>query len=132
MDETRGVRTIRVDGVCVVALHGEHDISTSDALRRTLDGVFEDGSHVVVDVSDATFLDSTTLTTILVSHERAGDGRPPMVLVAPLGGEPRRLIDLVAIGRLVRLFGDRELAVSALTNQPTMFTPVPASARARR
>jgi anti-sigma B factor antagonist len=59
-------------GVAVLTISGEHDLSTAPILRRRLDGLLDEGTAVVVDLSPATFVDSSILGVIL----DAAAGRP--------------------------------------------------------
>ena len=65
------VTATRLDGVVIIALHGEHDLSTADELRRVFRAHVADAeSRIVIDLTDATFIDSTVLNTILPSPKR--------------------------------------------------------------
>ena len=116
------VTSTQLDGVAIVALHGEHDLSTADELRRILGRLAGAGSRIVIDLTGATFIDSTTLNTILASRQQADGVGTRVALVAPVGGEPRRVVDLVHAGDSVRVFPTRELAIVALTELPIRST----------
>jgi len=116
------VTSTQLDGVAIVSLHGEHDVSTSDTLQRVLqDHLTGAGSRIVVDLTDATFIDSTTLNAILRSRTQADGVGVAVTLVAPVGGQPRSVLDTVHAGDFVRVFPIRELAIDALTVRPTRF-----------
>ena len=51
--------------VWAVELAGEHDLSTADRVEAAIDQVFRSGSTLVLDLSDATFIDSSVLGAIL-------------------------------------------------------------------
>jgi anti-anti-sigma factor len=55
----------------VVSLAGEHDLSSVEALSDAIDGQFREASHVVVDLTDATFVDSTIVCALAVGGEHA-------------------------------------------------------------
>jgi anti-sigma B factor antagonist len=57
--------------VRVVALVGEHDLSTVDALSDEVDRQFREVSHVVVDLTRATFVDSTVVCALALGGEHA-------------------------------------------------------------
>src|SRR5688572_26478184 len=58
----------------VVTPHGEIDLTTSDALRMTVDKLIDDGATaVVLDLSDVAFMDSTALGILVVFHGRLGE-----------------------------------------------------------
>ena len=49
------------DGVGVVLLHGEHDLSTAGEIRNTLVLLLERGANVILDLSETEFIDSSTI-----------------------------------------------------------------------
>jgi len=52
-------------GVRIVVLRGDHDLSTVGALRLALAGAREAGRGVVIELSIASFIDSTILGVII-------------------------------------------------------------------
>ncbi len=58
-------------GIPVVAISGEHDLNTAPDLRARLDEVIEHGGPVIIDLSPATFVDSSILGAILDARRRA-------------------------------------------------------------
>jgi anti-anti-sigma factor len=98
----------------VLALTGEHDLVTADTLAAAFSRIEQSGTTVVLDLSEATFIDSTTLGAIL-NADRRGEN---LLLVAPNGGPARRLLDLVnvAAGR-ISVFETREEALGAVPEQ---------------
>jgi anti-anti-sigma regulatory factor len=65
---------------------------------------------VVVDLSEATFIDSTTLGVIL-GADRRGEN---LLLVAPNGGQARSVLDLVNVAEWLSVFETREDALDAV------------------
>jgi anti-sigma B factor antagonist len=88
-------------GSVVLALEGELDLETEEALTALLVGAFETGATtVVLDMSAVTFVDSsglTSLVTALTSAREAGAG-----LV--LRKTSRQLRDLLAVTSLDGVF----------------------------
>ena len=119
------VTTAQLDAVTVISLHGEHDLCTADEVRSA---VADANMRVVIDLSDATFIDATILRIIIGMRNGARLPERAVAVVAPLGGEPRRVFDLVHAGDHVRIFPSRELALVALTQRPLSFV----GARGRR
>jgi anti-sigma B factor antagonist len=60
------------NGIAIVSISGEHDLNTAPQLRRCLDEVIEEGRAVVVDLSRASFVDSSILGVILDGRRSAG------------------------------------------------------------
>ena len=86
-----------IDGAtCLVHLEGEHDVSSAPHLRETLDRLYETGSYVVVDLTWATFIDSTILGELIRAYLRTGESpNEKMAIVAPPGSPAAKLFDLV-------------------------------------
>jgi anti-anti-sigma factor len=57
----------------VVRINGEHDLSTAPALRSQLEQLIADGGPLVVDLTEATFIDSSILGTLLQARRDAGE-----------------------------------------------------------
>jgi anti-sigma B factor antagonist len=84
------------DGLCVVRLLGEHDLNTAARLREQLGVALGERHGVVVDLSGATFIDSSILGAILEARQRstetgtgfaiAGGGGPPVERVLEITG----------------------------------------------
>jgi anti-sigma B factor antagonist len=55
----------------VLVVSGEHDISTAGDLRARLDELIDAGEPVIVDLSAATFVDSSILGAVLDARRRA-------------------------------------------------------------
>jgi anti-sigma B factor antagonist len=60
-------------GLAVLTISGEHDLSTAPNLRRRLDILLDERTATVVDLSPATFIDSSILGVILDGRRRAAD-----------------------------------------------------------
>jgi len=52
-------------GIAIVSISGEHDLNTAPQLRRRLTEEIEEGRAIVVDLSQASFVDSSILGVIL-------------------------------------------------------------------
>jgi anti-sigma B factor antagonist len=57
--------------MAVLTISGEHDLSTAPALRRRLGGLLNERTPTVIDLSPATFIDSSILGAILDGRRRA-------------------------------------------------------------
>jgi anti-anti-sigma factor len=68
-----GVQLMHSDGTAVVLLRGEIDMRFRDHLESVLTEAMAAADHVVVDLSHATFIDSTTLNALVIAHRAAGD-----------------------------------------------------------
>ena len=97
IDQDAGPPTFSVDiassdGASAVSFAGELDISIAEAMRRTLlNPMVANATSVRVDLTEATFLDSSALGVIVIACRRARDvGAPFSVVVGD--GIVRRII----------------------------------------
>ena len=100
-------------GVAVLTISGEHDLSTAPNLRRRLDGLLGEGVATVLDLSSATFIDSSILSVILNGRRRAGE--------AKIGFAVARTNASDAVDRVLEVTGLRaELPVHARREEAIM------------
>ncbi len=88
------------EGYTVVAINGEHDLSTAPGLRTHLKQLIADGDPVVVDLSAATFIDSSILGTLLQARRDAGEAGVGFAVAHTEGAE--------AVGRVLEITGLRK------------------------
>lgn len=110
--------SIRVDreesGPWVLELHGEHDLSTVQAIHATLAPIADQGEAAVIDLSQVTFIDSAVLTELVASCRRDEDGGGArLALVAPPGGFPARVLGLLQLGRVIGVYETRDAALAS-------------------
>jgi anti-sigma B factor antagonist len=106
------VETERIDErTAVIAVAGEVDLYTAPELKRELVAAIDQGVRkVVVDLSEATFIDSTTLGVLLSGVKR----------LRPLGGELavvctdrniRKIFEITLLDRVFSIHDDRSEAL---------------------
>ena len=105
----------RKDSSWLIALAGEHDLSTMPVLEAAVEQVFAQGTTILVDLSDTAFIDSTTLGTLIRAQQRA-DTNPGerLVLVAPPDSAAERIIDVTGTRSMLRIYDTRAKADEAL------------------
>ena len=107
-------------GLAVLTISGEHDLSTAPNVRRRLDHLLEEGIPTVVDLSPATFIDSSILGVILDGRRRAADSGIGFAVVHANGAD--------AVDRVLEVTGLRaELPVHARREEA--FTEVSGSGK---
>src|SRR4051812_15032119 len=74
MDANPIVLDETADDVVVVVVEGEHDIYTAPTLRERLEEALSRGGGIVVDLTAATFVDSSVLGALLDARRRAIQG----------------------------------------------------------
>jgi anti-sigma B factor antagonist len=113
--ERTAVEVIRQSpDVAVLVLHGQADLHSAPELREQLHGVIDDGAfHVVVDLTDASFVDSMTLGVLLggVKRLRPQGGQLRVVVDKP---GLRRIFEVTLLDRVFTLFDTRGDALERL------------------
>ena len=114
------------NNVHVLAMYGEHDISTAPELRLEIERIADAGDDVIVDLSEAEFIDSSIVGVLVDGYRRAptDGGRGSFVAVAAPGGPVARLFDLVSISDLIPLYPTRAAALSAASGFGGVVTTV--------
>lgn len=99
----------------VLILRGEHDVSTAHTLDAQLDAVLLHGANVIVDLSDAAFIDSSTVSAIFRGLRYATEaGRGTLVVCAPPDSFARRVLDQAGMIDSIPIFGCRRDAIASL------------------
>jgi stage II sporulation protein AA (anti-sigma F factor antagonist) len=69
------------DGVEVIRLEGDVDLTNADVLREAVDATT--AGRVVLDLSGVTFLDSTAIATLHAGQQRLASEQRALVVVSP-------------------------------------------------
>jgi anti-anti-sigma regulatory factor len=78
-----------------VALSGEHDLSDVAEVEQAIANVFAAGSVLIVDLTEATLIDSTVMNAILYAHELATTTREHNVaVIATPESHTRRALEI--------------------------------------
>jgi anti-sigma B factor antagonist len=98
----------------VVALVGEHDAYSSSRLENEFAVLIEGGHHVVVDLRDTTFVDSTTLSVLLSARHRAEQAALGFALVLPERHytQVHRILDLTGLVSAFATYGKLDDALA--------------------
>lgn len=97
------------DGVGI-AVAGEIDLATAPELDSHLD-FDKDGSVVVLDLADVSFMDSTGLRSVVRAHEDAAASGKRLAVVA--SDSVRKLLDLTGLTERLEVHATRAGAVGA-------------------
>jgi anti-anti-sigma factor len=99
--------------VRVLALVGEHDLGTVDALSDEVDRQFREVSHIVIDLSRATFVDSTVVCALALGGEHARTRQVcRFAVVAPPGSFVRKVFDIVDLRSIMPTYETLEEALA--------------------
>jgi anti-anti-sigma factor len=101
------------EGVTVLALRGELDLAAAPRLHASVDGVAT-GRALVLDFSEATFIDSAVLKELLRARAELA-ARDVRFVLAAVPPPVRRLLDLTRTSELFEDAPDAETAIRRLT-----------------
>jgi len=102
------------DNSYVIALAGEVDLYTAPEFKQQLLEVIAQGAkNVVVDFSDTTFIDSTTLGVLVggVKRLRTNDGQLSLVCS---DRNITKIFEITGLDRVFTIYRSRDEAVSAM------------------
>jgi anti-sigma B factor antagonist len=97
--------------VSLIEVKGQADLHTASDLRSAITRAIDTGAiHLVVDLSEATFIDSMTLGVLLgaVKRLRPAGGSVSVVCTDP---HIRRIFEITLLDRIFTLYPDRQSAV---------------------
>lgn len=99
----------------VVSLMGEHDAYSSPRLESEFAVLLEEGCHIVVDLRDTTFVDSTTLSVLLAARHQAEQAALGFALVLPDRHftQVHRILELTGLVSSFASYGQLESALAA-------------------
>jgi anti-sigma B factor antagonist len=97
----------------LVELGGEHDLETLAELRATLDPLVASCMHVIVDLSDATFIDSSTLGELMRAKRLADLGCIAFHVVAGADSVAARALEITTLSTQLNVVEAVDQAVAA-------------------
>jgi anti-anti-sigma factor len=111
--------TKRDPPAAVVSLLGEHDAYSSQRLENELTVLVEGGRHVVVDLRDTVFIDSTTLSALLVAQKQAEQARLGYALVLPADSDTQvhQILELTGLGATFSIYPTLDDALAAVRSR---------------
>ena len=88
----------------VIALGGELDVVCADTFKRRLAEATEDEpDHVVIDLRELTFMDSTGLALLLAVNDMSRDGGFVLTIVSTGVGFPDRIFRMTGTDKILPL-----------------------------
>jgi anti-sigma B factor antagonist len=102
------------EGSYVISLGGEVDLYTAPEFKQQLLEVIAQGAkHVIVDFSNTTFIDSTTLGVLVggVKRLRTNDGQLTLVCT---DRNITKIFEITGLDRVFSIYGSRDEAVAAI------------------
>ena len=107
------------DETHVIELGGEVDLYTAPEFKERMVQVIEDGKkHVVVDLSKATFIDSTTLGVLVGGVKRLRPTGGSLALVCT-DENITKIFEITGLDRVFPIHSSREEALDAVSSGAT-------------
>lgn len=105
------------EAIIAVCLEGEFDLANAPAFRDHIDSALANGNDLIVDLSHATFIDSSIIG-VLFHGAKAVDGRDQtMVLQVATAPIVERALEIVEIERVLPRAHSRAEAVEMIRGQ---------------
>ena len=107
------------NGVQVIEVRGELDLSTAPDLEAPLDeAIADDHASVLLDLSDCEFIDSTGIALIVRAWQRvdgrSGNGGNGGVVLCCHNEQVRRVLEVTGLESSIAIFATRDEALAAL------------------
>jgi anti-sigma B factor antagonist len=105
----------RGDGVAVVVVEGEHDVYTAPSMSEQLDSLLDERVPFVIDLTAATFVDSSVLRVLLEARRRAEERGVgfAVALGQEDSGPVRRVLDITGLLPVLPVHAARAEAIEA-------------------
>ena len=114
----RAVRVVReTDEIIAVCLEGELDLADAPDLGDQIDLALECGTGVIVDLSEATFIDSSIVSVLIQASKTAARRKQTVVLQLGTALVVERILQIVGIERVMPRANDRQEAVRIIRQQ---------------
>jgi anti-sigma B factor antagonist len=102
------------DRVYIISLAGEVDLYTAPEFKQQLlEVIGQDASHVIVDFSDTTFIDSTTLGVLVGGVKRLRTNGGQLSIVCS-DRNITKIFEITGLDRVFSIFGTRDEAVAQI------------------
>jgi anti-anti-sigma factor len=115
VNDRSGPRVDYHESVGVVTLAGEVDLVQAQELRgRLVDVVRNEDLGLVVDLTDATYIDSVGVSLLFELADKLYERQLRLAVVVPEGGLVERVLGIVNVGSVAEIHRDVDDALSAI------------------
>ena len=112
------IRVVRErDGIIAVCVEGDFDLANAPTLGDQIDLALESGHNLIVDLSEATFIDSSVINVLVRASKAAGGRQQCMVLQLGTAAIVERVLEIVRIEQVLPRAHDRPEAVRMIQQQ---------------
>ncbi|HEX5713336.1 MAG TPA: STAS domain-containing protein [Solirubrobacterales bacterium] len=104
------------DGIRVIAVRGELDLSTAPGLERPLEQAVSPGdASVLIDLTECEFIDSTGIAMIVRAWQRLdGNGSGHRVVICSNNDQVRRVLEVTGLELSIPIHASRDEALALL------------------
>ena len=102
------------DEIVAVCLEGDFDLANAPALDDQVDRALRDGKDLIMDLSQATFVDSSVINLLLRTARAAGRREHSVVLQLGTAAIVERVLEITSIERVLPRAHNRQEAVRIL------------------
>ena len=108
------------DKTQIVAVRGEVDIFTAPEFKTLISNAIEAGRDtVIVDLAEATFIDSSSLGVLISAHRRLGLRDGGRLIIASEVREVRKTFTITGLDSVFEIVDTREQALAASKGPPS-------------
>lgn len=112
------IRVVReTDGILAVCVEGDFDLANAPALGDQIDLALETGRNLILDLSEATFIDASIINVLVQASKVVGGRRQTMVLQLGTAAIVERVFEITGIERVLTRAHDRQEAVRIIQQQ---------------
>lgn len=104
--------------VVAVCLEGDLDRTNVAALDAAIERALQPGNDLIVDMSEATFIDSSVLQSVVRAAQSAGRRQQAIVLQLGTAALVERILEIVQIEEVLPRVHDRQEALRVIQREP--------------
>ena len=111
------------DAIVAVCLEGDFDLSSAPAFGNEVGLALEDGKDLILDLSQATFIDASVVHVLVDASKAVSGGKHAVVLQLGTAAIVERVLEIAEIERVLPRAHERQEAVQ-LVRQQTLSSQV--------
>jgi len=102
------IETVRLGQTTLVVVHGELDLATAPQLRDTTATASHDIERLVIDLSQATFIDSVGICALVEAGRRSTHRGIGLVVITTSGSSVERTLTIVEADSVLPIIHERD------------------------
>lgn len=108
------------DEIVALTLEGDFDLANAPDLADQIDRTLEGGKDLILDLSEATFIDSSVVNVLVQASQAAGAREQAVVLQLGTAAIVERVLEIVNIEQILPRAHDRREAVNLIQQAATV------------